>query len=1026
MAQPGNLPTGGSASVQHIIETVFRTRGWDAYREKVNRSGKVTEQAWTKAIRRGKELETTVLRAKNGVVSFSRSTKMASTQMSDFTRAMRRALIVAPIWMAIRNAMQLVIGTLSAGAKAWIDFDRMVQKSTQVIHGQAGTIAEAVGRLKDEVQRLSLETGQSLDSLTGAFYRFGTVGNKFEASLDGMRTASRLAILMFGDTEQIARTLAQAYRLLGDTVNSAIPPHERMNVIGAQIYKLWKTNAFEIGELAAAFEKFLPTANVMNINLEDSIALLASLQTAGLRGSRAGRLLRTSINKLVESAGDLASELGVSVNPRLDSTSDVLFKVLAAIKELDQAGQKFPIEVFEKLGIFGGVRSKEAAAGLIALYDAMLENRKAINVEEGKFNQLLLEQELAYDDIKKSLSFQEQRFKNLKTLVGKAFVEGITGSEDFAASLADINRTLEAMIPLLKDTGENIRGFADHMATFLDTIMAGLPQALADLGVVIETLTIDPIIDQLNEAMRGKLNIVELEELLRKLETPEIIGRFRLVGADPDQAIKNLKKLIARVKTEVQRELGDLAEEPSAIAAKEGIATAMDIPVKDLEKKLRKFKQDQLKFFDDLTKEYNKLKVRQIEVAGLRAGKTQLQIQKDIYEWTRKTITLNEIERPKEMQRMELEIQRLEAQRERKRLLDSEVDTARRLEVLGYSAIAIEQKRLELMLQRGANEEELYEQQRKIMQATTDAIDEQAQKLSGMFKDLLKGTLKGEQVDALSTLREGLLDMFAESFSTRLTSALEQSGIFEKFGGLFAELEDPVIKAGRVNANLWEQSIVRAGSQVAQMWAGAITGGQPGMIGGIPGILPQVIQGVPIPPGLGAPAGALGYVQPPIAGVGFGYTPYAQQQNVFSPTNRWSQMGFMGRVGGIFGAGMAGYQAYQAGGMASGAMAGIGSALMTFGGVPGAILGGIMMLGSLFTGKKKRVTTVTEEERELRVASKIDITNKQLEIVNRNLVAIRKGFEGFILPSSAYFGSRAFPNATIEDILSSQINRGVA
>jgi hypothetical protein len=96
---------------------------------------------------------------------------------------------------------------------------------------------------------------------------------------------------------------------------------------------------------------------------------------------------------------------------------------------------------------------------------------------------------------------------------------------------------------------------------------------------------------------------------------------------------------------------------------------------------------------------------------------------------------------------------------------------------------------------------------------------------------------------------------------------------------------------------------------------------------------------------------------------------------------------------------------------------------MMTGSPPLMILGGILSLfGGLF-GKKKTTTQVQEQT--IQVGSKIDVTNKQLEIVNRNLVALRQTFEGFILPRSSYFGSPGFPRS-LEDQLSEQISRGTS
>ena len=113
---------------------------------------------------------------------------------------------------------------------------------------------------------------------------------------------------------------------------------------------------------------------------------------------------------------------------------------------------------------------------------------------------------------------------------------------------------------------------------------------------------------------------------------------------------------------------------------------------------------------------------------------------------------------------------------------------------------------------------------------------------------------------------------------------------------------------------------------------------------------------------------------------------------------------------GITGALAGGAMRGDVGGAIGGAIGGI--AQMALAATPFAPIAPLMpllggWLGSLFGGKKKEpVIERKEEERTTRVASKLDITNKQLEWVNRNLVALRVEREPYPMPESAYFAER--------------------
>jgi hypothetical protein len=62
------------------------------------------------------------------------------------------------------------------------------------------------------------------------------------------------------------------------------------------------------------------------------------------------------------------------------------------------------------------------------------------------------------------------------------------------------------------------------------------------------------------------------------------------------------------------------------------------------------------------------------------------------------------------------------------------------------------------------------------------------------------------------------------------------------------------------------------------------------------------------------------------------------------------------------------------------------------------------MIPSLLGGKEK--TSVETKTSETKISSRIDVTNKNLDLINRNLIALRTDIRQYILPNSAYFSSK--------------------
>ena len=79
-----------------------------------------------------------------------------------------------------------------------------------------------------------------------------------------------------------------------------------------------------------------------------------------------------------------------------------------------------------------------------------------------------------------------------------------------------------------------------------------------------------------------------------------------------------------------------------------------------------------------------------------------------------------------------------------------------------------------------------------------------------------------------------------------------------------------------------------------------------------------------------------------------------------------------------------------------------------------------LTIASFFTSQKK-VQNETKEQT-FQLASRIDVSNKKLEFINRNLVALTDVMTSYVLPSSAYFSE----SRNLSDQFSIQSRRGLA
>ena len=352
-------------------------------------------------------------------------------QMSDFERALRRVIVVAPVWMLFRATLQGTMAILREGFKTWEDFDRILIKSKAVIHDYSGTVDSAMGELEETIRNFSKESGISLKDLASSFYRFGTVGIAFADSLSGAIASAKLAKSTLGDVDTISRSLAMAYRLLGDTIGETLTPMEKQESLAGKIFHLWKTNAFEANEFASSLDNFVSSANIANFTADQTIALLASLGTAGIKGARGGTLLKTAIQKLVENLDKIAPKLGLAVNPELETTFGLFMRVLETLNQMSKT-KGIPKEAIESIQeIFGGIRSGQIISALNAILPELKTNLEDLGKDPQKYIKELNDR---FNEVRDTVSGQLDIFRELRTQIREAFVKGLFGSDNFKDS----------------------------------------------------------------------------------------------------------------------------------------------------------------------------------------------------------------------------------------------------------------------------------------------------------------------------------------------------------------------------------------------------------------------------------------------------------------------------------------------------------------------------------------------------------------------------------------------------------------
>jgi TP901 family phage tail tape measure protein len=280
------------------------------------------------------------------------------------------------------------------------------------------------------------------------------------------------------------------------------------------------------------------------------------------------------------------------------------------------------------------------------------------------------------------------------------------------------------------------------------------------------------------------------------------------------------------------------------------------------------------------------------------------------------------------------------------------------------------------------------------------------------------------------TIRNSMMTSVAEGLSTNI---MNSTGIGQMFGMMNVNLKDFTSGQGGIAGGIEngaykgtykgvKDALALSGANKA-VWTGGM-----GNTGGVGGgwTLPGFGQG--------------GWFNQPIGGNQYAEINGGATSALVAPANYYKNQNQVNRsqvYGGVAMSALTGYSAYQSAGggsngIGSGIMAGAGSlallgATMGFGGAAATattaagalvampwllpVLGIALLMGSQMFNSKTQTSTTTSTQ-ENAISSKISVSNKQLELVNRNLIALRTDIRSYILPSSAYFSAKS---GNIED-----------
>lgn len=461
--------------------------------------------------------------------------------MGDFERALRRVVIVVPLWWALRAAMNAVFTTLREGVTRTIDLEKAMARA-QIMTSGVVDVTEHMGDVNVNTQKLMRETGRTAKDVAEVYTQFATAGIDGAKALQFQEPVLKTAIGLMGDETTTAKALAQVYNVLGDKVSGASTELDKMNIIAGSIAKAYVTNQVELDGLSAGLRKSAGTAAAAGLSFQELLAIIATLNTVGVKDAEAATVLNRILNNLVKKRSVVKDILGAGVDTSKLSTFELFSKVFSSLqKQLESGARGAALEkTLDLLGLRGVKAAPLETARGVELLAKSMNDLAGMNLEQS-----LKLQNDNFKLINDTLGEQLNIVKQVRAQLGETFVKAVFDIDKGKTAAQELTKALEDVKPAIEDLGNAINFFLvkplQVAALTLDT-----------LNTKAKAVSIGRVNDLVAPALSGEATNKEITKLIENLKLakqgrlPGLVRDFEAANISIDRTIANLIQLRAK------------------------------------------------------------------------------------------------------------------------------------------------------------------------------------------------------------------------------------------------------------------------------------------------------------------------------------------------------------------------------------------------------------------------------------------------------------------------------------------------
>ncbi len=408
------------------------------------------QAAVTSAQQVGSALNSVVIPADRVSSSMKQLSGSNTTLAGAMAKVGERALITIPVWLALRAAF---IGTIKAfddSVKSIVEMDTALKHLEMQLVGTKNA-ADTVAQVKIQAQNLAIQTGESPAELINVFNQLYTVGFKVQDAFAGMKTAAQGALAENTNAKDVANVLINTYKELGSTITAVHSPADKLNFIMSTMAVLMNKNNLTVKDFEDSLKTFAGQAKQSNLTIDETLSLIAAEANVSQTGTFAGRGMTGIFRQITNQRAGVEDLLGKSTSGQSDWQTflDVINKI-QSIKPNDTQGIEAVSKIFSLRGGGQAIRALAEDAqhlkdNLQLLYSLTPDERQAVFAERLS---------LALAQIVHQADITKQIMENL----GRTFITAAAGTDDFAGGLKKLNQMLLDMKPAAEGAGEAVHG----------------------------------------------------------------------------------------------------------------------------------------------------------------------------------------------------------------------------------------------------------------------------------------------------------------------------------------------------------------------------------------------------------------------------------------------------------------------------------------------------------------------------------------------------------------------------------------